>query len=95
MMKITAISVITEPHPWDNGDKLLALFSCEYAGLRFHDCQLVRGSRTHSLLARPPKGQTRMGERAVRIIDPDIRDAMAAAAYAAFVALGGTEEQAA
>ncbi len=90
-MKITAISIVQNQRAWDNGDKLLAFFSMEYAGLQFRDCQLIRGARSGGILAQPPKGENRLGERAVRVIDPSIRDAMAAAAHAAFVALGGTE----
>lgn len=88
-MKITSLSIVTKPKPWANGDTLLAFFDVEYAGMQLRDAMLVRGARTGEMLAQPPRGENRIGQRAVRIIDPDIRDAMAAAAYAAFMALGG------
>jgi len=95
-MKITALS-IADSKPWSNGDKLLAFFTVEYAGLRLHECLLIRAARDGQfLLAQPPRGDSRQGERrAIEITDPEIRKAMAEAAYNAFLALGGTETNAA
>lgn len=94
-MKITSLSIVTTPQNWASGDRLLAFFDIEYAGIQMRDAMLVRGVRTKTLIAQPPKGENRLGERAVRIIDPDIREAIAAAAHAAFLALGGVEADAA
>jgi hypothetical protein len=94
-MKITSLTVVTKPQTWATGDRLLAFFNVEYAGIQLRDCLLIRGVRTGALIAQPPKGENRLGERAVRIIDPDIQKAIAAAAYQAFLALGGAEQDAA
>lgn len=94
-MKITGLTVVTDAAKWKTGDKLIAKFNVEFAGLRLHDCLLIRASRGF-LLAQVPRGVGRdEGKRLVEIIDPEIRKAMAAAAYAAFEALGGVEDVAA
>lgn len=92
-MKVTAISIVAKPHDWTSGDRLLAFFSVEFAGMQLRDCQLIRGVRTKSIIAIPPKGENRIGERAIRFIDPEIQSAVAAAAYQAFLALGGVESE--
>ncbi len=94
-MKITALS-LADSKPWPNGDRLLAFFDCEFGGLRFHDCLLIRVARDDQfLLAQLPKGESRNGDRVVQFTEPALRKAMAEAAYAAFLALGGTESEAA
>lgn len=94
-MKITALSVVSNPQVWSTGDRLIAFFSIEFGGFRLHECLLIRTKRGF-LLAQPPRGDTKKGEcRAIQIVDPEIRKAMAEAAYNAFVALGNVETVAA
>lgn len=94
-MKITALSVVSDPDPWPNGDRLLAFFSVEFGGFRLHDCLLIRTKRGF-LLAQGPRGDAKKGEcRAIQIVDAGIRKAMGEAAYNAFVALGNVETAAA
>ncbi|KIZ38575.1 MULTISPECIES: hypothetical protein [Rhodopseudomonas] len=93
-MKITALEIIADPKPWKTGDKLIAKFNVEFAGLRMIDCLLIRASRGF-LLAQVPRGTGRdEGKRLVEIVEPDVRVKMAEAAFAAFTILGGTEKAA-
>ena len=95
-MKITSLTIIDEPpHNWAEGDTLLATFDYQDAGYLFKDALLIRGGRSGQLIAQPPKGETRKGRRAVMIEDAELREELAAAAYAVFAAMGGVEEEAA
>lgn len=88
-VKITAVTI--RDKQWDNGDRLLACFDCEVLGFGLNDCVLIR-TRRGPLLAQAPRGDSsRKGVRAITIIEPSIRDSMATAAHAAFLALGGKE----
>lgn len=94
-MKITALTIVQDPQPWKTGDRLIAKFNVEYAGLRIRDCLLIRASRGF-LLAQAPRGNRQDdGPRIMDIIDTEVRKAMAAAAHDAFLALGGVESEAA
>lgn len=87
-VKITGVSVVREK-PWANGDRLLCFFDAEINGFLFFCCLLIR-TADGDLWAQLPKIPNQRGEnRAVRIVDPDIRAAMAEEAwdaYAAFLA---------
>ena len=91
-VKITSLTII-EAKPYENGDKLLASFDCETRGFRLHDCVLLRAKRGF-LLAQAPRGEARRDKvRAIQILDKDLRNAMAEAAHAAFLALGGDDDE--
>jgi hypothetical protein len=88
-VKITGIR-IPASSKWDK-DKLLALFDCEVLGFAFVGCLLIRAERGF-LIAQAPRGDSGIPSiRAVRILDPAVRSAMAEAAYRAFLAIGGIE----
>ena len=90
-VKIAGIDLPDTMKPWDNGDRFLAHFDCEVRGFRLNACLLIRTARD-TLLAQPPKGDSKRGEaRAVQIIDKALRDEIAGAAHRAFLALGGEE----
>lgn len=90
VVKITGL-VLADQRPWDTGDKPLAWFDCEVSGLSLAGCTLLRTARGF-LLAQPPKGDcARPGARAIRIVDPALRDSLAEAAHKVFLSFGGAE----
>jgi hypothetical protein len=90
-MKITSLTIVTNPKDWANGDTLLAFFDVEYAGIQMRDAMLIKGARTGQIIANAPRGENRDGERAIRIVDHEIKEAMTAAAHSVFVAMGGVD----
>ena len=84
-VKITGVSVVRDK-PWANGGRLLCFFDAEINGFSFFCCLLIR-TADGDLWAQLPMIPNQRGEnRAVRIIDPDIRTVMAEEAWDAYAA---------
>ena len=88
-MKILALTIVCGERR-KNGDRLLALFDVEMADFRLRQCSLLRTSRKF-LLAQPPKLTDTA--RVIEILNPDIRRAMAEAAWIEFTRSGGVDPE--
>ena len=88
-IKINGLNLI-DGKPWPNGDKLIALFDCEANGFQLRGCPLIRTARgVFTVQAPRGENQRSVNERAIRIIDPHLRDQLMNAALQAYGAFGG------
>jgi hypothetical protein len=90
-MKITGIHLVKKPNVWPTGDRVVAFFDVDFSCFELRDCMLIHTARGFPL-AQAPRGESSRGTgRFIRITDDRIRRAMTAAAYEAYLAIGGAK----
>jgi hypothetical protein len=87
-IKITGIN-IQDKGPYPSGDRLLAFFDCEYAGLRFFGCNFIKTAKGGFLAQLPKAGEGKNRKRVAHFADDSIRHALMDAARRAYIAFGG------
>lgn len=88
-IKITGLTIETRK-PFASGDKVIAEFSAEFAGLHFRGMQLVRTRRGGFSVASPAISRTD-SRGAIRFTDNSVSSAFVSAARQAYTVMGGTE----
>lgn len=88
-IKITGLT-IEHRKPFPSGDKLIAEFSAEFAGLRFRGLQLVRTRRGGFNVAVPAISRSD-SRSAIRFVDNSVLSGFTNAARDIYIMLGGQE----